>query len=92
MEDEHACYPGDGGGVEGGKESPAPRTGLVLDGGDGGYAGEVEHDEDEIGIGREWGYAFLYHHLVQTGVLLVVVAEGVVIAKRVVAAIEHADG
>ena len=45
--------PGDGGGVEGSDEGPAPGASLVFDGYDGGDAGEVEEDEEEVAVGGE---------------------------------------
>ena len=78
--------PGEGGGIAGGENGPSPATRLVLDGYDRGQTGEIEEDEDEIGIGGLRRHTVGLHHLTHVGVL------AVVIAKRVVVGIEHADG
>ncbi len=75
---DHPCHDG---GVDGGEGGPAPGARLVLDGHNGGYAGEIEQDEEQIAIGREGRDAISEHQLAQTGVFRIVVAERVVVGK-----------
>lgn len=82
--DEGGAYPGEGGGIAGGENGPSPASCLVLDGDNGGEAGEIEEDEDKIGIGGLRRHVVSFHQLAHVGVLAVVIAEGVVVAKRLI--------
>ena len=73
--DEGRDYPGDDSGIAGGKGCPAPGARLVLDGRDGGYAGEVKQYKYKVRVGDERSNALGEHHLAQVGIALAVVAE-----------------
>ena len=53
--DEGADNPGEDGGIDGGYGGPAPGAGLVLDGRDGGDAGEIDEDEEQEAVGGQRG-------------------------------------
>ena len=92
MHDGGGDEPGEGGGVAGCEEGPAPGGGLVLDGYDGGQTGEVEEDEEEVGVGREGREAVGGHLLVETCVFGGVFGEAVIVAEAVIAGVEDAHG
>ena len=53
--DDEGDNPGEDDGVDGGDDGPFPAAALVLDGYEGGDAGEIEQDEDHEGEGRSGG-------------------------------------
>lgn len=48
-------YPCQNGSVESGYQGPAPRAGLVSDGGDGSDAGKIDEDEEQEAVGGQRG-------------------------------------
>ena len=74
-------YPGDDGGVDGCEGCPTPRTCLVLDGDDGGDAGEIQQDEQQVAIGRKGRDTLCQHQLPKVRVFLVIITERVIIGK-----------
>ena len=79
-------------GINGRNQSPSPRVGLIFDGDNGGYAREVEQDEQQVAECAERSDAITSHLLSQAGILLVIIAEGVIISKRIIVGVEHSDG
>ncbi len=54
MKDEGGGYPGNQGGIKGGKTSPLPGASLGADGSQRGNTGDIEQAEDHEGKGNKW--------------------------------------